>query len=233
MVSTDNNAEQPEVLRWYTPARRLQRLVGKAPGGGYYPGGPYPITAIFGAGVVLLVLTLTKDLIWSTGDWLTDSVLIPGVSALVVLFALKKVKPGGRNPLSAGWAFCSAVTSPSYGRYRGRALRSGRPRRVRHRINAELTGVVLAAQPVGARLEAQPEVQIEPAASRPEPARQAPEQAPKKARPRRRLQVRPALRTAPTVTGPSSATSAPTPDRAPALSSIQRRLAEAGERRAS
>ena len=81
-----HTAAHPEVRRWDTPARRLQRLVGKAPGGGYYPGGPYPITAIFGAGVVLLVLTLTKDLIWSTGDWLTDSVLIPGVSALVVLF---------------------------------------------------------------------------------------------------------------------------------------------------
>lgn len=215
---------RPEVLRWYTSGRRLQRLIGKAPGGGYYPGGPYTITQVVGGCTVLVALTLTKG-VWGTGNWLLDTALIPVGLAVATLFGLKLVKPGGRNPLSAGFALVGALVAPRHGRHNGKALRLGRPHRVHHHIQVDLHGLLevpavdVAPSPAPAAVLSATEPE-----RRPNPQEQAPVTVTQ-----RSLRTRPALRPVPTPSPQLVATT--TGESVPALSGIQRRLSGARAQR--
>lgn len=137
MASTDATPPQ-EVLRWYTRARRIPRLIGKAPGGGHYPGGPYTLTQAGGAAVVLLGGQATMDIWGRFGFWGNNLGLLAATA--LTLFALRFVKPGGRDPVSAAMAVLRLASGPVWGRHLGRAVSAGsrRPVRVRHRINARV-----------------------------------------------------------------------------------------------
>lgn len=211
---------RPEVLRWYTSGRRLQRLIGKAPGGGYYPGGPYTITQVVGACSVLVVLSLTKS-IWGTGNWLLDTALLPLGLSVATLFGLKLVKPGGRNPLSAGFALLGALVSPRHGRHNGKALRLPRPHQVHHHILVDLSALAHPERPLESPSPESAPVTV--AATSPEAV--PPPISPQRTTARRSLRTRPALHTEPVqLAGATSSGS-------PALSGIQRRLSEASSHR--
>lgn len=137
MASTDTSPPQ-EVLRWYTRARRIPRLIGKAPGGGHYPGGPYTLTQAGGAATVLLGGQGTMDLWGRFGFWGNNLGLLG--ATILTLIALRFVKPGGRDPVSTALAVVRLANGPTWGRHRGRAVCGGarRPVQVRHRINARV-----------------------------------------------------------------------------------------------
>lgn len=135
-AATTSQSEPDAVLKWYTAARRIPRLIGKAPGGGHYWGGPYTITQVLGGVIVLLAGVFTED-VWGGWGWLTDKIILFAVAAATTL-ALRMVKPGGRNPLSAGLALLGSLSSPSWGAYRGRALKPSPARRVHQQINVRL-----------------------------------------------------------------------------------------------
>ena len=128
----------PQALtRWYTPGRRLQKMIGSPPGGGRYPGGPYTVTQFVGAASFLTVGILTQAL-WGQWSWLINNGLLVGAT-LVVLFALRFVKPDGRNPLLVMSATSAALRQPKYGTYRGRPVKIPAVQHARHcRINVLL-----------------------------------------------------------------------------------------------
>lgn len=137
MPATENPPPQ-EVLRWYTRARRIPRLIGKAPGGGHYPGGPYTLAQAGGAAIVLLGGQATMSLWGRFGFWGNNIGL--AVATILTLVALRFVKPGGRDPVTAAIAVLRLARGPSWGRYRGKPVRSGakRPVVVHHRIHARV-----------------------------------------------------------------------------------------------
>lgn len=123
----------PDVLRWYTLGRRLQRMIGKAPGGGHYPGGPYTMVQATGAAVVCILGAVTMRF-W--GQWWSGltSYAILFTLTLGTLFALRLVKSGGRNPLSALFGVVTVLSGPRHGRYAGRSVKARRAHQVRHHI---------------------------------------------------------------------------------------------------
>lgn len=130
-------SEHPEqVLHWFTRARRFPRLIGKAPGGGAYPGGPYTMAQVIGASVFFVAGQQTQGLWGQWGFWIDNLILL--AATVGVLFALRLFKPGGRDPFSTVIAVLRVASGPKYGRYQGRRIRLGRPHLVSHRVNAQV-----------------------------------------------------------------------------------------------
>ena len=187
-----------EVVRWYTRARRFPRLVGRTHTGGKIWGGPYTITQVVGAVVVVIAMLNTTSL-WAKGSVFTNVALLAGITYAAVL-ALGKIPPDARNPLSVAAGAAGALLTPRHGRQGGRPLRAVRPQRLRARIDVQPTTDQRArpatptAEPGGAPVPA--------ATCRPGPSRRAP-------RPRPVHALRPAAEPAPAP--------APAPEPAPAL----------------
>ena len=130
----------PEVVKWYTRARKFPQLIGRTPDGAKIWGGPYTFTQAVGAGVILLIGVNTMGL-WARYGLIGNAVVLLGVTYGLVLL-LGRIPVGSRSPLSVVSGFMHAVLSPRNGRLAGRPVRHRRPHRVRHRIT------VLIDQPV-------------------------------------------------------------------------------------
>lgn len=133
-VATTNQAtDSRDVLRWYTRARRIPRLIGKLSGSDRgIPGGPYTITQAIGAISVGLGLLKTEPL-WGQFGWISNKIIIL-VATAATAFLLRFVKPGGRDPLSALTALLSVATASRHGRLKGRQLKARKPVRVHARV---------------------------------------------------------------------------------------------------
>lgn len=133
-------------VQWYTPTRRIPQFIGKPPGGGTYPGGPYTVTQVVGGAAVFILGMRTQDL-WGQWSWLINQAVLIAVTAGAV-FALRLVKPGGRSPLQAGPAFVLAAVGTPHGTYRDRKITPAKPTRVRAgTIHALLDPVEESAAP--------------------------------------------------------------------------------------
>lgn len=127
--------DKPEVMRWFTHALRVPTLIGKPPGGGHYPGGPYSVTQVLGAIGLFVTGQMTMS-VWGVWSGLMNNVVL-FLASIGTLFALRLVKPGGRNPLAASMAFGSVIVPPLGGKFRGRPIQRRLPHRVRNgQINA-------------------------------------------------------------------------------------------------
>lgn len=125
---------EPLVARWYTPARRLPRMIGKAPGGGTYPGGPYTVSQFIGGALTFAALSFTEGL-WGGDEWLMNK-LVEAIAGIVMLFVLGKFNSGSRNPIEAGLGFVRLAASPRHGMSSSGTHRRGQPvRRIRGRVN--------------------------------------------------------------------------------------------------
>lgn len=146
---SESSAEPQRVLRWYTRARRVPRFIGRAPGGGHYPGGPYTLTQAAGAAGVLILGQSTMS-VWGQFGFIGNNVIVI-VAVIATLVALKFVKQGGRDPVTAAWSVVSLTASPSWGRQAGRPVRLPRgSTRVTQRVNAQIPDRVQAqAAPLG------------------------------------------------------------------------------------
>lgn len=98
------------LAKWFTTARRFPQLIGRTPDGTHLPGGPYTITQL----VVAVVLVL---LLWNTtGIWARFGFggnLIVGPAILIGgVFAAGKLPFGMRSPavVAAGWMHATSRT---------------------------------------------------------------------------------------------------------------------------
>ena len=236
------NGGDQQVVRWYTRARRFPQLIGRTPDGARIPGGPYTITQVATAGVMIFLALKTTSL-WAHYGLIANGLLLAGV-VYGVVFLLGKIPVGSRNPLAIAAGAWRALSAPSTGRLAGRPVRLRRPHRVQHR----LTVFIPAAAPTAAAPEPTATVAsapaAEPAAASAHPAQ--PEETParqtKKSRRRskarsslghRRAAPGPAGEQLPTTAAAAPATaptqpqpSAPAPAAAPALSGVQALLAQ-------
>jgi hypothetical protein len=138
----------PEVVKWYTRARKFPQLIGRTPDGAKLWGGPYTFTQAIGAGLMLLVGVNTMGL-WAHYGLIGNAVVLLGVTYGLVLL-LGRIPVGSRSPLSVVTGVVHAVLSPRHGRLAGRPVRHRRPHRVRHRITVLIESP--ATRPAPARL---------------------------------------------------------------------------------
>lgn len=131
-----NSDPAPEVVKWYTRARKFPQLIGRTPDGAKIWGGPYTFTQAVGAGVALFVGVNTMGL-WANYGLVGNAMILLGVSYGIVLL-LGRIPVGSRSPIAVLAGCVRAVNSPGTGRLAGRAVRLRRPHVVRHRINVLL-----------------------------------------------------------------------------------------------
>lgn len=201
--------DDPEVVKWYTRARRFPQLIGKTPDGATIWGGPYTYTQVI-AGVLLIVIGSKTTWLWGHFGLIGNALILLGATYGLVLL-LGRMPIGARNPLSVGAGALRALSSPAQGHLAGGPVRIRRPHRVRSRI-------VIGDAPTPSRRA--PQQRTTEATSRrrrhwPRPrwSRPAPSQLPMPI-PAKRLRPTPATtRTAPT----------------PALTGVQQLLAAAGQ----
>lgn len=122
----------PEVVKWFTRARRFPQLIGRTPDGARLWGGPYTVTQVVGAGVALFLGTQTMGL-WAHYGLLGNAGLLLGVTYGLVL-ALGRIPVGSRNPLSVTAGIGRALSASTTGTLAGRPVKLARPYQVRHRI---------------------------------------------------------------------------------------------------
>lgn len=125
-------ADGPEIVKWYTRARKFPKLIGRTPDGTVIAGGPYTITQAVGVGAVLLIGINTMGL-WGRFDLITNSVILLG-AVFGTIFLLGKIPVGARNPVAVATGAARASTSPRRGRVAGKPIRVRRPRRVQHHV---------------------------------------------------------------------------------------------------
>ena len=125
--------DKPEVVRWYTHARRFPILIGKAGmNGDPLPGGPYTSTQVIAWFATLAVLYLTRGT-WGVFSGFTNGVLLLGIPILVG-WAARWIPHDARNPvlIAAGWIRC--FSAPPAGRVDGVPVRQRNPYRMRHQF---------------------------------------------------------------------------------------------------
>jgi hypothetical protein len=126
----------PDVVKWYTRARRFPQLIGRTPDGARIPGGPYTLTQAVAAGLILVIGLNTMG-IWARFGLIGTIVTLTVTWTAVWL--LGRIPVGSRNPLSVATGLAHAVGAPPTGRLGGHAVRVRRPRRLRHTVVLALT----------------------------------------------------------------------------------------------
>lgn len=152
-------AAAPEVVKWFTRARRFPQLIGRTPDGARLWGGPYTVTQVAGAGVFLFLGTRTMGW-WARYGLITNVLLLLSLTYGLVLL-LGRIPVGARNPWSIVTGALRAMTAPPSGRLAGRPVRLRRPHQVRHRI--------VLQPPAPAAPPATPPAQVEAAPDRAHP----------------------------------------------------------------
>ena len=132
MVLVSSRDESPEIVRWYTRARKFPQLIGKTPDGAKLWGGPYTYTQVIGAAVVLVVGLKTISL-WGAFGLVGNALVVLGAAYGTALL-LGRLPIGSRNPISVGSGIVRALTGPVQGIVGGAPLRIRRPHRVRSRL---------------------------------------------------------------------------------------------------
>lgn len=132
MVTVSGREEAPEIVRWYTRARKFPQLIGKTPDGAKLWGGPYTYTQVIGAAVVLVVGLKTISL-WGAFGLIGNALVVLGAAYGTALL-LGRLPIGSRSPISVGAGVVRALSGPAQGILCGAPLRIRRPHRVRSRL---------------------------------------------------------------------------------------------------
>lgn len=123
---------EPEIIRWYTKARRFPKLIGKTPEGRAIWGGPYTQTQ-FVVGVVLLFLMSKTTGLWGHFGLLGNIAVALGVS-YGATWGLGKLPLGARNPFAIAAGGYAVLMAPHEGRFAGRRVTVPKPTRARSRV---------------------------------------------------------------------------------------------------
>lgn len=146
MVLVSGRDEAPEIVRWYTRARKFPQLIGKTPDGAKLWGGPYTYTQVIGAAVVLVVGLKTISL-WGAFGLIGNALVVLGAAYGTALL-LGRLPIGSRNPISVGSGIARALSGPAQGVLGGAPLRIRRPHRVRSQLVIRYTVPAPAAAAV-------------------------------------------------------------------------------------
>lgn len=118
-------SEEELIGHSYTRARRHPLVIGKLPGAGRLPGGPYTITQVMTMVLTFGLLVMTKDL-WAHFGVMNFllMVLLPWGLAWVLRYA----RLDGRDPARAVRSLFIYSSTPAQGRLAGKPMRAVRPR---------------------------------------------------------------------------------------------------------
>jgi len=117
---------QEEIARFYTRSRRFPKMIGRMNDGSRIPGGPYTLTQVGVGGAVLLVMLVTRGLLWSTGEILLDLLVTAGV-AFAATWLVGRIPMTRRNLLFAFLDGAAAMFKPFGGKYQGQTIRLAQP----------------------------------------------------------------------------------------------------------
>lgn len=117
---------QEEIARFYTRSRRFPKMIGRMNDGSRIPGGPYTLTQVGVGGAVLLVMLVTRGLLWSTGEILLDLLMTAGIG-FAATWLVGRIPMTRRNLLFAFLDGTAAVFKPFGGKYQGQAIRLAPP----------------------------------------------------------------------------------------------------------
>ncbi|MEU0111934.1 hypothetical protein ABZ313_42245 [Streptomyces sp. NPDC006251] len=121
-------SEEDLVGHSYTRARKHPLVIGKLPGAGRLPGGPYTITQIVTMVVSFAALTMTQS-VWA--HFGVGNVLIMIALPWGLAWVLRYARIDGRDPARALRSLLVYTSMPADGRLAGRPQRTPRPRLVR------------------------------------------------------------------------------------------------------
>jgi hypothetical protein len=145
-VSGSPSDEKVLVGHSYTRARKHPLVIGKLPGGGRIPGGPYTITQIVTMVAVFVLLVSTRDL-WAVFGLGNALVII--VAPWGLAWLMRYARLDGRDPARALLGLVVYGTSPPGGRLAGRPQRPFRAKLVTARVTVGLRPAQqLPAEPV-------------------------------------------------------------------------------------
>lgn len=122
----------PDVVKWFTRARKFPQLIGRTPDGTRIWGGPYTLTQALGGAGVLVVGLKTMSL-WAHFGFIGSLVVLVTITASVV-WGLGRIPVGARSPLSMAAGVARAVGAPKTGRLGGHPIRIRRPHQLRHTV---------------------------------------------------------------------------------------------------
>ncbi|MEU2024273.1 TcpE family conjugal transfer membrane protein [Streptomyces sp. NPDC016469] len=126
---------KPLIGRSYTRARKHPLVIGKLPGGGRIPGGPYTITQIVTMVVVFVLLLGLRDL-WAFFGLGNALVLVAVPWGLAWL--MRYARMDGRDPARALLGLLAYGTSPPGGRLAGRPQRTFKTKLVTGRVTVNV-----------------------------------------------------------------------------------------------
>lgn len=110
----------PEIVRWYTNARRFPKLIGKTPEGRAIWGGPYTQTQ-FVVGVLLLFVMSKTTGLWGHFGLIGNISIALGIS-YGATWGLGRLPMGARNPFSVAAGAYTAMTAPPQGLLAGHKI---------------------------------------------------------------------------------------------------------------
>lgn len=149
-----SRTEEPvEVARWYTPALRVPKLIGKIPSGERIPGGPYRPVQLGTAVAVMIVANATMGL-WGGGNNQLVNYGICVAAGLGLGWLARYLPHGGTNPLvfiSGGARVMARPTHGSWGRY---AVTTANAVQVRSRARAHTLPATSSTPPATTPAEA-------------------------------------------------------------------------------
>lgn len=157
-------SEEELIGRSYTRARKHPLVIGKLPGAGRLPGGPYTITQVMTMVITFGLLVMTRGM-WAVFGAMNFvlMVLVPWGLA----WALRYARLDGRDPARAVRSLLIYSSTPAQGRLAGKPQRAARP----HLATATCTVRVRTAERPA--LEAAPVCAAKPAPAPARPVRKA------------------------------------------------------------
>ncbi|RLU82061.1 hypothetical protein CTZ27_31425 [Streptomyces griseocarneus] len=118
-------SEEELIGHSYTRARRHPLVIGKLPGAGRLPGGPYTITQVMTMVIAFGLLVMTRDL-WARFGGLNFVLMV--VVPWGLAWVLRYARLDGRDPARAVRSLFIYSSTPAQGRLAGRPQRVTRPR---------------------------------------------------------------------------------------------------------